>query len=130
MFTRRTARRFAAWVALVAMATTVLLPTLSYARTFLAPAPEGGDYAEVCTPLGMKLVSLADGHELPVDAGAHFAHCPCCGAGLGALALPPLVPALPVLSVAGTPPPTLFLHAPRTPHAWAIAQPRAPPSRG
>jgi hypothetical protein len=130
MFTRRTTRRFAAWLALVGMAAAVLLPTLSHARAFWTPAPDGGDYAEVCTPLGMKLVSLADGRALPDDAGAHFEHCPCCGAGLGAFALPPVVPALPVLSEAGHPPPTLFLHAARTPHAWASAQPRAPPSRG
>jgi hypothetical protein len=122
--------RFAAWLALVAMAAAVLLPTLSHAHAFRASAPQGGGYAEVCTPLGMKLVSLADGHELPAHAGAHFEHCPCCGAGLGACALPPVLPALPVLALAGGPAPPLCLHAPRPPHAWASAQPRAPPSRG
>ena len=103
-----------------------LVPTLSRALAF---AQGGGPaWAEVCTPQGTKWVSAADAdtdgapaQALPLD---HCSFCPLAGAGL---APPPAVPPIASLPLRGAEPPPLFLHAPRTLHAWASAQPRAPP---
>ena len=105
-----------------------LVPTLSRALAFAAGG--GSAWAEVCTPQGMKLVSTAaagadaDGapaQALPLD---HCSFCSLAGAGL---APPPAAPPLVSLPLRGAAPPPLFLHAPRTLHARASAQPRAPP---
>lgn len=107
------------WLAWLAVAALVLLPTLGHAF-----AKGGGGFAEVCTPTGMKLVPLDDGAATP-DPSVHLEHCVFCAA---AAAPPPATPdgVLPS-PPAGTEHPPRFLHAPRTPHAWASANPRAPP---
>ncbi len=100
-----------------------LLPTVSHAL-----ARSGTGFAEVCTPQGMKVVALADGERQPSTAATHLEHCAYCSAGFSAVDLPPPPPVLPVLNVAGSEAPPLFLQAPTTLHAWATAQPRGPPA--
>ncbi len=105
-----------------------LLPTLSHALAF---AHRGqSDWAEVCSPQGMKLVALADapGVGIPAaQAAAAHEHCPCCSLGAHFLGIP-LAPRLAL----GLPPaaalvPPLSVQAPRTLFAWRSALPRAPP---
>jgi hypothetical protein len=114
----RRLQRWAACIALVAIGALALLPTVSHA---LAGArSEAAALAAICTPQGLK--------ELPSDAPApSFEHCALCTLAADA---PPLVPAQPALALpagGAAAVPALFLHAPRTLHAWAAAQPRAPP---
>ncbi len=122
---------FLAWIAILALWAMALLPTLTHAMTHLR-----GDHTtwvEVCTPQGMRLVSLATGQEAPAEpaplqAAAHLEHCSLCtlsqplpalpSADAPGIALPPAAHALP----------WLFLHAPHTLHAWRSAQPRGPPA--
>lgn len=111
---------FARWLALVAVAALVLLPTLGHAF-----AKGGGAFTEICTPQGMKWVSLDDGETAPAPS-VHLEHCVFCTA---AVAPPPALCAPPPAAVpGGTAMPPRFLQAPRTAHAWAGAQPRAPPA--
>lgn len=121
--------RLAVWLALAAMAAVALLPTLSHA---LARAAGGGSsaFTEVCTPQGTKLVALADGQAAPDSALLQLEHCSWCTAALGDLAPPPLAwhQDGPVAGAGFVP--ALFLQAPHTLHAWASAQPRAPPVLG
>ena len=121
--------RLPLWLALVAMLALALLPTVSHALAF---ARGGAAWAEVCTPQGMRLVSVDAAQAVdtgaPVQAAGHLEHCPLCALGADLPALPPApLAALPQpLGVA--PMPALFLHAPRTLFAWRSAQPRGPPS--
>lgn len=131
-------RRITAWLAIVAMLAFALVPTLSRALAF---AGGSGQWAEVCTPQGVKLVSLATVATDTTDAGAaaddgsapatalpldHCAYCTLSGDG-GATPLPSATPVL-GLPLASAEPPALFLQAGHTLHAWCSAQPRAPPA--
>lgn len=116
------------FIALMAMLAMALLPTVSHALAFAQGTQS--NWAEVCTPQGMKLVVLDDagpGEPAPASAASHLEHCPFCAQGSSVLGLPPtVVPAL-VLPLAADTTPPLFLKAPRTLFAWAAAQPRGPP---
>jgi hypothetical protein len=57
VFTARSHRRLTAWLALVAMLAFALVPTVSRAMAF---AGGNSNWAEVCTPQGVKLVSTGD----------------------------------------------------------------------
>ncbi|MCA0242806.1 MAG: DUF2946 family protein [Proteobacteria bacterium] len=125
-------RRLSTWIALAAMLAFALVPTLSRALAFAAG--NGTAWAEVCTPQGLKLVSTAaadaDGGGAPASAPAQALSldpCSFCSLAGAGLAPPPAVPPLVSLPLRGAAPPPLFLQAPRTLHAWASAQPRAPP---
>lgn len=123
--------RLVARLALVAMLVVALWPSFVRAHGHGGPTA----WMEVCTAQGMTWVpvSAAPGQ---VDVGAidadpqarqHAAldHCPWCVLGHSPVAPGPacaVLPAPPALAVA---PPALFLHGPRTLHAW-----RSPPSRG
>lgn len=119
------------WLALVAVLALALMPTLSHALAFAR-----GDaiaWAEVCTPQGVKVVAVdgsdADAPVAPLNIGQHLEHCPFCK--LGSHDALPLWPALPAVAEPLPPGPflpPLWLQAPRTLHAWASAQPRAPPA--
>lgn len=110
--------RLSSGLALLAVLAFTLLPTLSRAM-----AAAAGGWTEVCTPQGMKLVAVDDGGgeiATTIDACGHCtlaAHAPPPPAPL-ALALPPA-------GFSEVPP--RFLQAPATAHAWASANPRAPP---
>lgn len=117
-------------LALLAMVTLALLPTLAQA---FAQARGGHAMTEICTPQGMKLVVLDAGEAAtPVDAAqsalGHLDHCPFCATATHAMAPPPAALKLLLLPPAGAEAAPLFLHAPRTLHAWVAAHPRGPPA--
>jgi Protein of unknown function (DUF2946) len=128
--TPRQHQRLLTWLALVAVLGMALLPTLSHALAFARG--DASRWAEVCTPQGMRLVAVddsagAEDKTLPTASG-QLEHCPLCALGAGAMAPPPAPLAVLWLPLAGAEPPTAFLQAPRTAHAWRSAQPRGPPS--
>ncbi len=111
------------------MLAAALLPSLAHA---LATARSDGRWAEICTPQGMRLVSVdtEDGASAPdpVSAAAHLEHCPYCAPAVGSLGMPPAPLAVARLPVTGAELPALLLQAPRTLPTWRSAQPRAPPA--
>jgi hypothetical protein len=122
------------WIALLAIWALSLVPTVS--QLLAAAAPDGSVRAEICTPQGLRWVTLVAVDELadgpagtPADtlAAAHSDHCPLCRLQHDA---PPL-PLATALSHEPAPGPafvpSLFLQAPHTLHAWRSAQPRGPP---
>lgn len=120
-------RRLGAWIALVAMLAFALMPTLSRALAFSGSG--NAAWAEICTPQGMKWLSSAPAaadpgappQALPLDP------CSFCSLASAGAAPPPGVPQVLHLPLRSAAPPALFLHAPHALHAWASAQPRAPP---
>jgi len=104
-------------IAFLAIFGFALAPTLSHALAAANP------WAELCS-------AAADGKApAPAQGAAHLEHCPLCGPGTGAAPLPVRL-ALTIAPPGGAVHlPALFLHAPRTLHAWTAAQPRAPPSQ-
>ncbi|MDZ7813785.1 MAG: DUF2946 family protein [Ideonella sp.] len=121
--------RRCSWIALLAVFGLALAPTISHA---VAHANGATPWTEICTPQGIKLVSLT-GEELPADAtlSPHsLEHCALCGLAASPAA-PPAASAGPALHQGlSQAVPELFLQAPRPLFAWASAQPRAPPLRG
>ncbi len=113
------------WLALVGVLALALLPAVSHALAF---AGVGGATAEVCTPQGLKRIALDAGEDPAPSANGHLEHCPFCKLGHDAPPLPPVPPARAQALPPGPWRPPLFLQAPRTLHAWASAQPRAPPA--
>lgn len=127
MHAARRHQRWVLWLALTALWAVALLPLVSHAM-----ARAGGEastrYTEVCTPQGMKLVALADGETAPDSSLLQAEHCHWCTPALGDAAPPPVLPAMPGFLPLPALLPAAFLHAPATAHAWASAQPRAPPT--
>lgn len=120
--------RCTAWIACFAILLAALAPSISHA---LAIAGDGsGNWVEICTVSGSKLVSANHDHQspAPADKFGHLKHCPfCLSHAVSVGLLPPADFTLPV--VAGTHIlPSLFYQAPRPLFAWAVAQPRAPPA--
>lgn len=124
----RSLRALISWLACCAILLGALAPAISHAVQL--DVPDG--WTEICSVTGAKLVRIADGETRakpgPADSGLHvYSHCPYCALHVDALGLPPVAPALPALLPLNFEVPELFLLAPRTLHAWATAQPRAPP---
>ena len=130
---RRVRRSASLWLVGLALLALVFMPTVS--RLMAPPAP-GEGWVEVCTPTGLKWVSLIDaasgapddpavGDSLP--SSQHLLdHCAYCA--LSGVALVPPQPSVWVAPPAlGHELPRLFLQAPRPLFAWAAAQPRGPP---
>ncbi len=121
-----TIRRYAAWLAFLAILFAALVPSVSRA---MIPA-DGGNWAEVCTMQGAKFVKVGDDGGQPSGDGAqHLEHCPFCFTQHDAAGLPP-TPAPMLHPAAGSmiyPP--LFYQAPRRLFIWSAAQSRAPPGR-
>lgn len=115
------------WIACFAILLSALAPAISHAVQRDAPA----GWTEICSFTGAKLVRLDDGGSGKPEPGqsqAHvLEHCPYCALHVDALGLPPAAPAGPELLPLSFHVPELFLLAPHTLHAWASAQPRAPP---
>jgi hypothetical protein len=131
-----TLRRHAAlptWFVLLAIWALSLVPTVS--QLLAAAAPEGSVRAEICTPQGLRWVTLvAVDESAPVSTTApgeiptasHTDHCPLCRLQHDAPPLP-VATALPEPALGPAFVPSLFLHAPHTLPAWRRAQPRGPP---
>lgn len=136
MFRLRRQLALPTWFALLAIWALSLVPTVSH--LLAAAAPDGSVQAEICTPQGLRWVTMvatddsaATAASAPADspAGAHDDHCPLCRLQHDA---PPLLVATALHEPAPGPAfvPSLFLHAPHTLHAWRNAQPRGPPLLG
>jgi hypothetical protein len=114
------------WIAMLAILFSALAPSMSHALA-AAGAPAGT--MEICTADGYKLVKApgADGDQAPAQAQHGMQHCAFCATHGGSAALP----GAPSVALARDPGrdiyPPLFYTAPRTPHAWSAARPRAPP---
>lgn len=124
----RLRRRFAAWLAMVAMLLAALAPTIAQARI---AGGDRADWLEICTTTGMVWVKVdadqpvqkADAQPAGADASPH---CPWCTLHGGASGLPPVV-AVPVLPLPLAELPPAFYRAPLTDTVWATARSRAPP---
>ncbi|HEV8689512.1 MAG TPA: DUF2946 domain-containing protein [Ideonella sp.] len=125
MLTLRHHLRGLATIAFVAIFALALLPTVS---RLLAHATGSSAWAEICTPRGLKALSLDEGQKAPATAAAHLDHCPLCGLAGSALAPPPIAVVWQTLAPARAMP-RLFGAAPRPLHAWAAGRPRGPPMR-
>lgn len=120
--------KLVSWIACLAMLLSALVPALSHA---FVSADAG--WMEICSASGAKFVRIDGSGEKqsgsPKSPLLHATdHCPSCGLHVADMDLPPAPPAelaAPLLPAHDVP--ALFLHAPRTLHAWATAQPRAPP---
>lgn len=121
MFLLRRHRRFALWLALLAMCFGALAPTVSRA---MASGASGADWVEICSAQGTKRVALGTQDTLVIDLD----HCPYCTLDArGSAAPPPSMQSWLPPAVAEAVP-QRFLSAARTAHPWCSAQPRAPPS--
>lgn len=121
------------WFALMGIWALSLVPTVSH--LLAAAAPDGSVRTEICTPQGLRWVTLvaaddpaATTGKLPTESptAGHTDHCPLCRLQHDA---PPLLVVAAVPEPATGPGfvPSLFLRAPHTLHAWRSAQPRGPP---
>jgi len=129
-------RRWPRWLALLAVVASTLAPSLS--RLAVAAARSSGEWVEVCTPQGMRIVSAAS-----VDAGAELGTpsgslgggviagdpCPFCGTGAAPLAPPPAagIGPRPVWTRSAAPPSSDAEVAQVRP--FTAATPRGPPAR-
>lgn len=118
--------RWVRWVTLLALTLATLAPGVSHALRHLQ-----GDmlpWSQVCSATGgMRRVQLPD-DPAPGEMRHAFEHCAGCALHLQASAPSPAPAATVVRSDLAHSVPSLLLHAPRTLHAWASAQPRAPPA--
>ncbi|MFG5410736.1 DUF2946 domain-containing protein [Piscinibacter sakaiensis] len=120
----RAHRRLATWFAALAILLASFAPSLSHA---LASA-SGANWIEICTTQGSKRIAAGEAGSERAPAAAHVLdHCPYCSVHAPTLGLPPANASAPQPARLAYEFPLAFLAAPRTPHAWVSAQPRAPP---
>lgn len=105
-----------------------LAPTVSHALA----ASGSTTWAEVCTPQGMRRVSLADDsaaqpEETKSPVAGLLDHCPYCTLNHEGSAPPPALSPAILVPADSVGPPERFLSAARTAHVWCAALPRAPP---
>lgn len=124
---RRSAPHWSAWLAAWAIMLGALAPTVTHWLTHLQ-ASNTLPGATICSSSAHKSSSHKGTHKgTRPDASAHGSHCGFCLPHDGNQGLLPTVALTPPPGEQRVSEPTLFLHAPRTLHAWASAQPRAPP---
>jgi hypothetical protein len=127
MFARPLHRRFAAWLALLAVLWGALVPTLAQAAVS-ASSRQG--WVEVCSASGVLWVRVDGGAESPSGQSGSMAdaaaHCPWC-LMQGAAGLPP-EPALSTTANALGPVPAAAFTSARPAAVWSPAQSRAPPA--
>lgn len=114
------------WIALVAVLSLALLPTVSHALAFVQGyrAP----WAEVCSAQrGPRVVAGSDGGA-PLTAHAAVEHCAWCGLTGADLVLPPDAPYAALTAEAGELPAMASAMDAGSRRTWAPALPRAPPS--
>jgi hypothetical protein len=119
------------WIAVLAIGSAVLLPTLT--QLLAAAGADQLRHVAVCTSDGVRWVSLsADGtaEDVPAPGGefGHTDHCPVCRVHGDAPPLPAADPRTVLATAATHAVPALFLHAPHTLHVWRSAHPRGPPA--
>ncbi|NUZ07388.1 DUF2946 domain-containing protein [Piscinibacter koreensis] len=116
--------RFTSWIAVLAMLLGSLAPSVTYALG----SSMGASWIEICTTQGSKWIRAGDDGSERAPGSAHpFEHCPYCSLNTPALGMPPAAIAAHLPLRLAHEVPQAFLAAPRTLHAWASAQPRAPP---
>ncbi|MBK6853283.1 MAG: DUF2946 domain-containing protein [Burkholderiales bacterium] len=123
---KSTQLRLSCWLAVLAMLTLVLLPTITHALTARA---DSSIWADLCSVSGATgAVHESDGSAPQAPGGtSHPDHCAACRIAVDAMALAPAaVPAM-VLPLGGVEPPAAFLQAPPSKYVWRRAQTRAPP---
>lgn len=104
-----------------------LAPTVSHALA------AGGAAAtlEICSVDGYKLVHVTDAgnadEKAPATIKHGMEHCAFCATHGGSFALPAASSLVFAIDAGRDLYPALFYAAPRTPHAWSAANPRAPP---
>ncbi len=127
MFARPLHRRFAAWLALLAVLWGALVPTLAQAAVS-ASSRQG--WVEVCSASGVLWVRVDGGAASPTGQSGTMAdasaHCPWCPMQ-GAAGLPPEPAQVTAVSAQGSVPIAAFTSA-RTAALWSKAQSRAPPT--
>ena len=120
------------WLTIASVLLMNLLPTLSR----LGASARVTEWVELCRGNATVWVNLADATSKPDDKRSvpaspdHlFKHCPFCSIHVDMDV--PVTPVLrvPLMSAWRAFLPAAFLQAPRTLHAWRVAQPRAPPSQ-
>jgi Protein of unknown function (DUF2946) len=116
-------RRFAAWVAAVAIVLSALAPAISNALQ----DPSAESWTQICSTRGARWIAASADPAQGAPAPAHVAeHSPCCLLQGSAAAPPPSLLLMALLAVHFEAP-RLFLAGQRTLHAWLAAQPRGPP---
>jgi hypothetical protein len=121
--------RFTAWIATFAILAAALLPSVSLAVP-RAPSTVAGQWMEVCSVAGMKMVNTASLGDpvpgAPDKLASHATHCQACSVSVFFTGVP--VPFV-FLKLDDRPPgASLQLQAPALASPWASAQSRAPPS--
>jgi hypothetical protein len=126
MLSRSRPRRFASWIAVLAVLMAALAPALSQAFG----SGVSSAWLEICTVEGSKWVQAgaAPADDSSPSAEHTLEHCPYCTLQVPHLGLPPsALASVPTPDLAHAVP-LAFLAAPRRLHAWVSAQPRAPPT--
>lgn len=128
---RRVTRLPSTWLAILALLMVSFAPALSQA----VQAARGGEtsWFEICSSAGTRWAKAAQGtatnEQAPAAPAGHLLeHCPFCFLHLDAVPVPDLPARALAAPRARDLVPAAFVHAPRTLHAWASAQPRAPPA--
>jgi len=113
------------WGTLIALVLATLAPGMAHALRQLR-----GDalpWAEICSASGgMRRLQLPDSPE-PGQVQHAFEHCTACVMPAPAAPPPPATANVDARADLAHTVPAALLRAPRTLHAWASAQPRAPP---
>lgn len=123
----RTRRRFAAWLALIAMVLDALAPAVAQA---VVASSDRAQWVEVCSASGMIWIqpdadATAAGSSSVPGVGAAMS-CPWCTLHGGAADLPPaMVLSAPLPRL--TEPPPVFFRAVTLTGIWVVAQARDPP---
>lgn len=123
---RAHARRHA-WIALLAVLATALLPAL--ARAFTHAQGDATPWTEICTSQGLRPVALAEvaGDTAPAPTALPLEHCALCLPGHAAAEAPPAQPAVPWPPALREAVPVAGLNPPAGPPAWPASRPRGPP---
>jgi len=114
-----------AWIATLAILFNALAPVVSHARAQGGPAQ-----VEICTAMGVAMVSMTDAGDQP-DPGhllKNMSHCAYCATHAASFGLPPH--AMPLFAVQGGHDvfPPLFYASPAPLFTWSRAHARAPPA--
>lgn len=124
----KSTRRFAAWLACLAMLFAALAPSLAQA----VAASRGEAWTEICSASGSRFIKVPVDQAGPSEPATvdltHLKHCPFCAAQGDAPALPPSFGLPLALPEAGASRPFLFYQSARPLAIWNTAQSRAPPS--